>query len=160
MQQQETNEEGLALAREFRIEVDLLQYGWSNIAGNSAHPCAYTIGLHERFNHPEIIVFGLSDEQSRNLLNQVGVRVSSGQKMTTNTHYRGIFEGGLDVVLKYVPPVTGRRYAPRAYGRAELKTRRQISLYQAVWPDKNNLFPWQEGYDEKMQTIQYLICEP
>jgi hypothetical protein len=57
------------------------EYGWY-ITGVEDGPelgWAYTIGLLEGFDHPELIVVGLEWPGSGNLLNQLGERVAAGQ---------------------------------------------------------------------------------
>ena len=41
---------------------DLAEYGWHRLGierDETTPACAHTIGLHETFNHPEIVVLGL-----------------------------------------------------------------------------------------------------
>jgi hypothetical protein len=57
------------------------QYGWaiSGVEAGSGLGWAYTIGLLEGFDHPELVVIGLGWPGGGNLLNQLGERVAAGQ---------------------------------------------------------------------------------
>ena len=57
------------------------QYGWyiTGVEDGPGLGWAYTIGLLEGFDHPELIVAGLGWPESGHLLNQLGDRVAAGR---------------------------------------------------------------------------------
>lgn len=66
----------------FNVHGSIARHGWSNMAVEAAgdHPSwAYTIGLSAGFDHPELVVFGLSHLASNRLLNAIGEDVRHGE---------------------------------------------------------------------------------
>ena len=65
------------------VRKDVDRYGWhvAKIAGDDdVPPWAHTIGLCERFDHPELVVFGLDLDAMHELLNALGERIKAGQR--------------------------------------------------------------------------------
>lgn len=48
---------------------------------------AYTIGLYQKFNHPEIICFGLSLDLLGSVLNDACELIKNGQSLQVGVHY-------------------------------------------------------------------------
>jgi hypothetical protein len=57
------------------------QYGWviSGVEDGPGLGWAYTVGLLEGFDHPELVVVGLDWPEAVHLLNQLGDRVAAGR---------------------------------------------------------------------------------
>lgn len=53
---------------------------------------AYSVGLMETFNHPEIICFGLRTELLHQLINDVAEIISNEGKLNPNKEYDNIFQ--------------------------------------------------------------------
>ena len=59
-------------------------YGWHvmqvrNREEETGPTFSYSTGLWENFNHPEIIIFGLSGELEHSIINNIGEGVKSGK---------------------------------------------------------------------------------
>nr|WP_203258843.1 DUF4262 domain-containing protein [Hyunsoonleella ulvae] len=53
----------------------------------------YTIGLYEKFQHPEIIIFGLKTDVMGHLLNGLRDEIRKGNNYKPNQKYSGLLEG-------------------------------------------------------------------
>ncbi len=61
---------------------------------------AYSIGLWQKFQHPEIICFGLRIETLHSLINDVATLIRKGIKIETKKTYAEIFENNKAEFLK------------------------------------------------------------
>ena len=61
---------------------------------------AYSIGLWQKFKHPEIICFGLRNETLQSIINNVADIVKSGRTIEENRIYNDIFESSRAEFLK------------------------------------------------------------
>ncbi|MBC9912735.1 DUF4262 domain-containing protein [Chitinophaga varians] len=114
---------------------------------------AYTIGLFRRFNHPEIICFGLPLELMASLLNNACDQIKAGVSFTTNTPYKELLENYpvqfLPVDPAYYPyyPAVGSYFYEHA----------SFPVLQLVWPDKQSLFPWDPDFHPALKRRQPLL---
>lgn len=115
---------------------------------------AYTIGLYQQFNHPEIICFGLDPEVMQTLLNNVKDRVEDEQEMEVGEKYKGFLNGNAEVTFLEVNQVFYDEYLGYAkwfYGNNE------FPVLQMVWPDKKLNFPWDKKFDRQLEFVQPLL---
>ncbi|MBC9934856.1 DUF4262 domain-containing protein [Chitinophaga qingshengii] len=114
---------------------------------------AYTVGLHQRFGHPEIICFGLPLQLMGDLLNNACEEIRQGASFTTDTPYDEFLNNHpvrfLGVDQAYYP------YYP-AVGCYFYLTQ-QFPVLQMVWPDKQSLFPWETGFNPNLLRKQPLL---
>ena len=141
-----------------RVRADIARHGWHLVLIPPAHAAAgwvHTIGLSERFAHPELIVFGNDLSILAPLLNALGERVRSGQRLAANAELSGVLQG-LPLALRDVDP----KWTETFLGNAAWHYRRErVAALQCFWPDPNGVFPWQSGYDESWRDDQPLLFE-
>ncbi|MGN7823105.1 DUF4262 domain-containing protein [Chitinophaga sp. 22536] len=114
---------------------------------------AYTIGLHQRFNHPEIICFGLSLTLMKDLLNDACGEIKTGSAFTPNTFYNGLLE---DYPVHFLP--VDPAYYPHYLGTAGYFYQHQeFPAIQLVWPDKQSRFPWEPDFNPDWRRKQPLL---
>jgi hypothetical protein len=139
-----------------KINEDVRNYGWSVImieATEYLPSFAYTIGLWKNYNHPEIIVFGLTVKTLHEVLNIAAENIKNGKVYQTNTNCSDFFNEGYSQLI-CVDPRNIRDYFGYAIwfnGGPEFPAR------QLVWTDRKNKFPWQDGYDEEFLYRQPLL---
>lgn len=124
--------------------------GWAVQGVGGTPPWAYTIGLHERFGHPELAIVGLPMKTATLLLNLAGERVREGERLPTNVPYLGIAKSAGDersLAVEFVEVdranVEGGDWFNTArayYGHAG------FVVLQMVWPDPSDLMPWDRGF--------------
>lgn len=139
-----------------RIIADIEKYGLSVIILDAAEylpSFAYSIGLWQKFKHPEIICFGLTPKTLGGLINDVAELVKSGQTIQINRDYGDFFENG-DV--QFIP--VDKRNLEDYFGTAiDIYNTRDFPALQFVWTDRNNKFPWEEGFEEEFIYRQPLL---
>lgn len=53
---------------------------------------AYSIGLYEKFNHPEIVIFGLKNDVMGRLINQIRDEIKNGEIFKPKQTYSNLLE--------------------------------------------------------------------
>lgn len=114
---------------------------------------AYSIGLYETFNHPEIICFGLPQKLGHEIINDVANLVKNKGAIIPYTNYENIFKNSKAEFL----PVDERNL--HDYFGAAFNYYKDIKFpaIQLVWTDTNNKFPWEENFEEKFLYDQPLL---
>jgi len=139
-----------------QVQHDIDKYGCHIIlveADDYLPSFAYTIGLYQRFIHPEIICFGLSLNVSQAILNDACALIESGAVLTTKILYEQFLENYpiqfLPVDKSYYSGYLGQ--ANNYYGNTD------YPAIQFVWPDKQHLFPWDTGFNPAWKFKQPLL---
>jgi len=144
---------------ERRVREDIRRFGWHvvKVMGDEHGPgWAYTIGLLERFEHPELAVFGLDLDTMHELLNHAAALVGTGRRFEAGRDYGGVLEG-LPCAIRTVDP----RWTDVFFGNAAWHYERpDPPLLQCFWPDAAGRFPWQEGFDAGLGALQPRLFEP
>ena len=111
---------------------------------------AFSVGLHHRFDHPEIIVFGLPPEALFNLVDRIASRVASGDCFSPGSTSDRILEGytcGIQPVMRrWYQAFLG--YAIWFYGDEE------FPVVQFRWPDRGNRRPEHPDFDGELASLQ------
>jgi hypothetical protein len=130
------------------------EYGWwvCMIDEEVGQPAfAYTVGLHERFGHDEIIMFGLPLASMHRILNVCGALVREGTRLTHGATSREVLEGyeaRFRSVVARESYDTFLGYGSRFYGE------RGFGVLQCVWPDEAHKFHDEEGAASSLTTAQ------
>jgi hypothetical protein len=105
-------------------------------------PFAYTVGLFG-MNHPELLIFGVSQETAGGVLNELGDRIRAGEDLLPGQLVT--FERWQHKIVPEDVPNPGEIVlsANRFYSRpAELS----VPVLQLTYDDKAGRFPWNPGY--------------
>ncbi|WP_207426651.1 DUF4262 domain-containing protein [Pedobacter sp. SYSU D00535] len=134
---------------------DIEKYGWIVLmipASDYLPSFAYTVGLLKHFNHPELICFGMKEQVANQILNDAGELIRKGEVIKTETNY-DLFENSRAEFIKVDKRSIGDYfgYAISYYKTAELPA------LQLVWTDRNNRFPWEDGFEEVFRYKQPLL---
>lgn len=114
---------------------------------------AYSIGLWKKFGHPELISFGLTTKTLHAIINLAADLVKSGQKIQVNKTYTDFFETGKSVFL-----AVDKRNIRDYFGYAiDYYNTIDFPALQLVWTDRNDRFPWDEGFEEEFIYKQPLL---
>ncbi len=103
---------------------------------------SYTVGVYDTALKPEIITVGLYEQTAHVLLNEAAKRLRAGIDLTQGRHHDMV--GEVDCEFRPVDPKWTRHlmgWAVWYYGGAE------FPVLQAVYPDRENRFPEDEGFD-------------
>jgi hypothetical protein len=115
---------------------------------------AYSIGLYQQFGHAEVICFGLDQNVLVAVLHHARDLIKAGERLVLGADYSGFLEGYpvrfIEVDRDYYPNYAG--YGCWYYGRSV-----DFPLYQLVWPDKEQHYPWDDGFNPNWKRKQPLL---
>lgn len=115
---------------------------------------AYTIGFYGKYNHPEIICFGLHNDLMTALLNHARDLIKQGTTFQPGKPYEGFLK---DYTVQFIE-VEKEFYADYVgYAGWYYENSFDFPLLQLVWPDKQNLFPWEEDFNPDWKFRQPLL---
>ncbi len=103
---------------------------------------AYTIGLHG-LNHPELLVFGLSQSEAAAVLNGLGERICHGKDLVPG---QAISVEGFPrrIVPEVLPNPERILFSANSY--YELSPDTPVRALQLSYDDTEGRFPWDEEY--------------
>ena len=116
---------------------------------------SYTVGLYEKFRQPEIITVGLKDDTAQYLLNEIAHRLKEGLQIQEGLRQRELLES-VEYEFRKVEErpelsaVVG--YATWFYGA------NAFPVFQCIYPDLENRFPWEDSFDPSWRNRQALLC--
>jgi Domain of unknown function (DUF4262) len=137
---------------------DVAEYGWHVVVipEESGTPgWAFSVGLYQSYQHPEVVVFGLPGELLPAVVNIIGAEVKAGNTFLAGQDYPDILEAVLctlrNVQQEWYRPFLG--YATWYYrGTA-------FPVLQCIWPDKGQRYPWDAEFKKEWQMQQPLLFE-
>lgn len=122
---------------------------------NDAPPYLYTTGLNETFNHPEIVVFGLSGKQSHIFVDTVvNQLIRLGRKVDLNVSSRELFSG--PTYFAEVLEDAKEAYFGLGLEYAERK-KQPFNVIQMFWSDRRGVFPFEDGFEDEFKGRQSII---
>jgi len=138
---------------ELRVRADIERHGWHVVIvppeGDSPG-WAHSIGLGERYEHPELLVFGSEPRQLAALVNTLGERVRHGRRFAAGDTATDVL-ADLPFAFRAVAP----RWIPVFLGNAAWHYRREdLPVLQGFWPDRGACFPWQPGCAPELAAEQ------
>jgi hypothetical protein len=140
------------------LAADVAALGWivMRVSADGPGPdFAYSIGLTRNFDHPELIIVGLSLDNAHQILNDIGREVRSGRRFHAG-ETTSEFLNGYDVTFRAVPQYQYPAYLGhgcRFYG-AE-----QFATLQVVYPDRMHRWPWSEGVSAAFREVQPVLAD-
>ena len=141
-----------------RVRRDIEETGWHLVMvppEDGTPGWAHTLGLWERNQHAELIVFGPDLDRIGPLANHLGALVRGGRRFEADTEQDGILEGN-PLALRRVAP----KWLPVFLGNAAWHYETEkFPVLQAFWPDPSGRFPWQPGADPSWRDDQPRLHE-
>ncbi len=135
---------------------DIKQFGWAVLlveATDYLPSFAYTVGLWENYNHPELISFGLTTKTLHAILNIGGDLIKAGQVLQVDRTYDDFFDGGQSQFV----PVDKSSLTDYFSNAISYNQTKDFPAMQLVWTDKKGKFPWEMTYEEEFVYRQPLL---
>ena len=135
---------------------DIEKFGFAIIlieATNYLPSFGYTVGLFAKYNHPELIAFGLSTKTLHAILNTGGELAKEGQVLKTETCYSDFFENG-DAQFLAIDPRNTRDYFGYAIW---FNKSAEFPSLQLIWTDRHGRYPWEENFEKEFLLRQPLL---
>jgi hypothetical protein len=114
---------------------------------------AYSIGLTQTYQHPEIICFGLPNAVGHAIINDIAEIIQNGEKIDTGRNYTGIFKDSRAAFIK-----VEKRNIDDYFGAAlNYYGDKGFDALQVVWTDRNDKLPWEDNFEEEFLYKQPLL---
>lgn len=120
-------------------------------ASDTEPPFAYTVGLTESFDHPELVVVGQRPEMMQFMLNECADRVKSGTRLQPGAQLDEVIEG-FQVEIRALDPALLRFLGYARWFHGE----RPFEALQILWPDQEGRFPGDPLADRRAESRQQL----
>jgi hypothetical protein len=117
---------------------------------------SYTVGLHENYLHPEVIIIGLKHELSQVLLNNMAYDIKNGKNLTVGEFHEGV----LDDFLCYFGEVPKSEYKEFVGWAIWFYEGYDFSLVQCVYPTVGGKFVWDKDFPEDARFFCKMLVEP
>jgi len=143
-------------AAEKKIISDVEKYGFqvAHVESDGYSPSfSYTIGLFKTYGYPELICFGLNQDLLHSVL-WSGKELLDKQSAPDQRIGYPDFIGDYDIRLLTVNKSWYRYYF--GYG-IWFNAGQGFPALQIVWPDKQALYPWQDGFNSNWKAGQPLL---
>lgn len=125
------------------------------VAGTEYLPAyAYTIGLYQQFNKPEVICFGLLTDVMQTLLTQVKNCVEEGEEFQIQKEYTNFLKNEGKVTFINVDKIYFPEYLNAAIDFYE---NQDFTCLQLVWSDARGVFPWDKKFNHQYNYMQPLL---
>jgi Domain of unknown function (DUF4262) len=115
---------------------------------------AYTIGLLERFDHPEIMVIGLAPQTMHRILNVCGELVRAGARFRHGASCSDVLDGHH---VQFRQIFSAKLHAEYAGIACRHYRSRDFTLLQCLWPDRAGVFPSEPGCDDLIVRCQPML---
>lgn len=118
---------------------------------------AYSIGMRDAVDFPDVAVFGLAPAASNGLITLVADACRGGTQIPIGVEVVGLLDNDLRCVFAPIDPVTASDHFATAVSwfRGE-----PLDMVQLMYPDRNGFLPYESGFDQRMRLAQPIIGEP
>jgi len=141
-----------------KIKADIERVGWSvvSVFSDGEEPgFSYTIGLSRTFSHPEIIVFGIPPEAAHGMCSSIVKNtLRKGGSAIPGPLYDNIADG---YGIRFIRVDSAFRDQRMLLLKLCYDDPRKVLALQMVWPDPDNKFPWEAGFDHRYDLAQPLL---
>jgi hypothetical protein len=135
------------------LATKMLEYGWI-VTGVPSIGIAYTVGLMEKFNHPEIAIHGLPVQTSYGFLQSIVKMIRDGKRFEPGQNYDEI---AANFPTQFV--VVDRENASWV-GMVYNYNGPMFNALQMIWTDTKGKFPWEPDFEERFRDKQHVLNVP
>ncbi|MET0728101.1 MAG: DUF4262 domain-containing protein [Acidimicrobiales bacterium] len=123
---------------------------------------AYTIGFEERFDFPEVCVFGLSPVACRSLFDLVAEALAGGTQLPVGEPFIGLLDAEQPCALLPVDAAAAVGMFPSLAEHHTIagEAADAFRMVQLTWPDGAGNLPWETGFAAELAPAQLLLGEP
>ncbi len=115
---------------------------------------AYSIGLPEAVDFPDVAVFGLTPVAANGLVTLVADARRGGTEIPLGVELVGLLDGDLRCMFA---PIDLTRWGPYFETAAAWFRGAPFEVVQLIYPDRNGFLPYEVGYEQRMVLAQPII---
>jgi hypothetical protein len=137
---------------------NIREFGWfrTSVFPEDGLPgFSYSTGFWNALKFPELITFSLKSDTAHQIFWNVFNDLKGGRDLVPKKRLADILDGA-DIVLI---PVNKRHYAEHLGWSSWFYRGDGFPCLQLIWPDRNNAFPWQGGFEREFENDQPDLSE-
>jgi len=124
------------------------------VTGGDMPSWYYSVGLFEKFGHPEVVIFGLKQTLAHSMINDLAARIREGERFESGAAAEGLLAGDFQCVFRTM--ADGWRdlligYATWFYRGDD------FPVVQCLWPDMEGRAPWDSDFNPDYAELQPLL---
>lgn len=134
------------------------EHGWfrTSVFAEDENPgFSYTTGFYVNANRPELLISSMKNEIAHDIFWGLFRDAKSGVSLPVGKPLDNVFGNG----LAFAFPVAKRFYRDHLGWSRWFYGGDDFQCLQIVWPDRDQLFPWQSGFDEGFVGLQPDLSE-
>lgn len=134
------------------------EHGWfrtSVFAEDNNPGFSYTTGFCVNAQRPELLTFSIKDATAHDIFWELFRDAKSGASLPVGEPLDNVFGNG----LAFAFPIAKRFYRGHLGWNNWFYGGDNYQCLQIVWPDRDQLFPWQTGFDERFAGLQPDLSE-
>ncbi len=144
-----------------KIEWMIETHGWALeaiAADPSTDPptaaCAYSIGMRDAVDFPDVAVFGLAPVAANGLVTLVADACRGGTAIPLDAELLGLLDNDLRCVFAPIDPSIAAQHFTTAVSwfRGE-----PLDMVQLLYPDRNGFLPYESGFDQRLRWAQPVV---
>lgn len=139
-----------------KLDHDIATYGLQvlHVFGDETGPgFSYSIGLYKTYEHPEIIMIGLSQDLMHSLINSMASEIKKGKVYTAFQFDDDILEN-FDC---YITEVSKDNYYPYVVQASNYYGNDDFPLVQCIYPTTKGIYPWDERWPNEIKDLQPIL---
>lgn len=118
---------------------------------------AYSIGVPELCQFPEILVCGLTPVAANGLISLVIDARRGNTEIPLGVELIGLLDNDLRCLFAPLDPASAASWCPTA---AAWYRGREFPLVQLIYPDRAGVLPYEADYDPRMRLAQPVVGDP
>jgi len=144
-----------------KIEWMIETHGWALetiTADPSTDPptpaCAYSIGMREAVDFPDVAVFGLAPVAAKGLVTLVAEACRGGTVIPLGAELLGLLDNDLRCVFAPIDPSVAAQHFATAVSWFQGEP---LDMVQLLYPDRNGFLPYESGFDQRLRLAQPVV---
>lgn len=130
------------------------RHGWTAISVDDEAFFTYTVGLPQRFDHPELVVLALESELSQQLASAAVDLLRQGHRLPEGGYSDEVIEG---FSVAFVP--TSRLFAQKKMLLCRAIYGKVPKALHLIVPDKSGYFPWDQACEPTHRRLQWPLSD-
>ena len=145
-------------ASDRKLLADVAQHGWHVVhifADDQGPGYSFTVGLYLSWNHPELLIMGLPQDQLYAILAEAVRAIQQGQTFAHGSASDALVQSDC---CRFAGIRVARSQDFLGYGIWFYQSLREpFPALQILWPDKAGRFPGDRGYDVRYYELQEVL---
>lgn len=133
----------------------LRAFGWTTQSISADPPYAYTVGLAQRFDHPEMLICGMDENLGPNMLTRMVQEIQGGRRFVEG-EIRDVLLSDLPLLVERLHPEVAAASCPLLEWYAERVDGAFPPVLRILWPDARGRLPGEPSCDDDVVDDQRL----